>query len=89
MKPIKLDRRMLGFGYYKYSANFKRNDCGQFIKIRTWCWEQWGPSCEFYFFTHMETKPVWTWVADHHNRYRIFFETDRECSWYILNWLNK
>jgi hypothetical protein len=28
-------------------------------------------------------------VADHHNRYRIFFETDRECSWYILNWLNK
>lgn len=89
MKPIKLDKRMMGYGDYKYCVNFLRRDCEKFVNIRIWCWEQWGPSSEYEFFKHMDTKPVWAWLSDHHSRYRIFFETDKECSWFILNWFNR
>lgn len=88
MKPKKLDKRMLGHGEFKYQVAFNRRDCQKFVDIRIWCWEQWGPSCELEFTHTMKHKPTWAWMSDYHDRYRLLFETDKECSWYILNWIN-
>jgi hypothetical protein len=89
MKPKKIDKRMLGHGLFKYQTVFLKREIENFIGIRIWCWEQWGPSSELDFYYLLENKPPWSWVSDNHGRYRILLQSDKECSWYILNWLNK
>jgi len=77
---------MLGYHDYRYSTTFIRNNIEKFLEVREWCWEQWGPSCEYEFVYKKQFKPVWCWISDHHGRYRILLETDKETAWYVLKW---
>ena len=85
MKLKKLDARMNGFGDFKYLAKFrKRADRSQFIAIRNWCWEQWGPSCELELW-NADVNPTWAWVVSEFEM-KIYINSDKEASWYTLKW---
>jgi hypothetical protein len=85
MKLKKLDARMNGYGNFKYVAKFrKRGDREKFIAIRNWCWEQWGPSCELEFWKE-DVNPAWSWAVTEFET-KIYIDSDKEASWYILKW---
>jgi hypothetical protein len=88
MKVKKLDKRMLGYDLFKYQVSFLRRNAEQFVDIRNWCWQQWGPSSELEFVYALHKDPTWAWVSDH-GRYRVLLKSDKEYSWYILKWINK
>lgn len=89
MTPKKIDKRMLGYGMFKYHMSFARREADRFILLRNWCWQQWGPSSEIEFYHLLEDSTAWSWVSDHHARYRIFFQSDKEYAWFMLNWGNQ
>ena len=85
MKLKKLDRRMKGFGDFKYSSKFRRRfDGDRFIEARNWCWETWGPSCELEFWDAGK-NPAWTWVFTEFEM-KIYLTGDKEASWFTLKW---
>jgi hypothetical protein len=89
MRTIKLDKRFNGHRDFKYCAEFvgrKPDVVNQYIDVRTWCWDQWGPSCEldvWHIATNRNLKYCWT-----HDQYntRVFFATEAEFSWFLLKW---
>lgn len=86
VKLSKLDRRMNGYGSFKYVAKMNRNGPGTalFKEIRNWCWEQWGPSCELEL--HKDTdNPLYCWKMDEFEL-RVYLATDKEASWFHLKW---
>lgn len=88
MKVKKLDKRMSGHDLFKYQISFVRRDAAKFVNIRSWCWQQWGPSSELEFVYALEEHPRWAWISDY-GRCRILFQSDKECSWYTLKWINE
>lgn len=85
MKLKKLDARMNGYGDFKYVAKFrKRADKSNFIDIRNWCWETWGPSCELEFWNE-STNPAWAWAVTEFEM-KIYVDSDKEASWFALKW---
>lgn len=86
MKVKKLDRRMKGYGDFSRRVDFFHKDVEQFIAVRKWCWEQWGPSCEIEFYRQQSNKnPSWAWLVDQW-RIRIYLATDKEAQWFHLRW---
>lgn len=85
MKLKKIDRRMNGFGDFQYKVGYLRyHDRYKFIEIRNWCWEQWGPSCEYEFWK-LDINPSWCWIIDR-NELRILLASTKEAQWYSLKW---
>lgn len=93
MKLTKLDRRMTGYGIFKFMVKLHHNvqEINQFIEMRNWCWEQWGPSCEFVFYKNNFAEknpswnPAWCW-ANYEFENRIYLTGDKEGSWFLLKW---
>lgn len=85
----KLDRRMTGYGDFKFMVKFlSQFDLAKFLEIRNWCWEQWGPSYEYYFHNHSKLpnkNPSWCWLINEFDS-RIYFAGDEEASWFLLRW---
>lgn len=79
----KLDRRMNGHGSYEKFVEFGKHNFDNFIEIRNWCWEQWGPSCELEFFKNR--NPSWCWLVDEW-RIRIYLGSNKEVQWFLLKW---
>ena len=102
-RVIKLDRRYNGANHFRWAvdpgpvaltlnryASAKNTD---FIRLRIWCWEQWGPSAELSCATSMRElnqgeQLKWAWDSEdikNHVR-RIFLKGDEELSFFILAW---
>ena len=57
----------------------------EFVKMRQWAWETWGPSCEIAFYDQLEKDYVWS--RDQENDHlRIYLKTEKELSWFLLKW---
>ena len=86
MKTHKLDKRHLGFGVYKFAADFNYKELEKFCEIRAWCWSQWGSSCEVDTVIKVfPNPPVWAWIKDDF-RTKIYFQTEKEFQWFTLKW---
>jgi hypothetical protein len=89
MKLKKIDRRMNGYGKFKYCINFNYVTVQDFCDVRRWCSEQWGASDDFEFLEKIkEPNTVWCWVNDQYTM-RIYIATDKEAQWFILKWGDK
>jgi hypothetical protein len=98
LKLIKLDRRHVGYGTWKYYIDRPKESTlleskRTFFNWRVWCWEQWGPSKEMseydandLFDNEYSSNPRWCWVNDDHGRCRIYFKDDTEVTFFILSW---
>lgn len=84
MKLKKLDRRMKGYGSFKYKIDYPKSKTHDFISARNWCWEQWGPSSELELWDE-SLNPAWCWIISEWE-YKILLASDREAQWYILKW---
>ncbi len=93
MKLKKLDRRMNGYGDFKYAIdfNYKTNNIA-FDDARQWCWETFGASTELDIWElRKDTRnPKWAWDRGQYSKtYRcmIYLATDEEASFFTLKWL--
>ncbi len=88
-KIVKLDGRHKGAGLFDYYVEFstgavpveqRRDD---FVSVRNWCWESWGPAEEL-DFTKWGTDPRWAWWRDEY-RANIYLN-EAELTAYLLKW---
>jgi len=89
MKIKKLTKQYSGGGHFKHIAEFIIKESAEFVAVRRWCWEQWGPSCERDFWYRLppeDKNPKWCWMSDDHGRIRINMLSDAETSWLSLKW---
>lgn len=85
MKLTNIDRRMKGYGDFKYKITYKkRAERLKFVEARNWCWQQWGPSCEFELWD-ASINPSWCWIIDEWEN-RILLASEKEGQWYSLKW---
>ncbi len=85
MKTGKLDRRHKGHDLFRYYAQFGHSEVDEFVKVREWCWQTWGSSCEIEILDRINKKLKWAWVNDQYNT-RLYFETENEYSWFLMKW---
>ena len=93
MKIKLLDKRMNGYGKFKYGVDFTYNWKGtRFDHARTWCWENYGASVELDIWEDLpenERNPLWAWDRGQYNksfRCMIYLATDKEANWFRLRW---
>lgn len=95
MKLTKLDGRMNGYGSFTHYIDFRSVSKRQFIEMRQWCSDTFGPTVELdiwenYEGEHELANPRWTWQRDHFShseRRRIFFATEADASVFAMKWL--
>jgi hypothetical protein len=87
MKTGRLDRRHTGHGNFKFYADFTMSIAEDFVAVREWCWNNFGPSCEMDLWGRMkETRnPKWCWINDDY-KMRLYFADDQVFNWFILRW---
>lgn len=77
-KVTKLDRRMSGYGFYKYHVTpnvFERSKIAELlIELRNWCWATYGPGAELGF---TRRGALWAWDTEYGRR-RIYLKSDAE-----------
>jgi len=83
-EPKQLDKRYTGGYQFHYCIDFYYKQGPLFRKVRDWCWETWGPSCELKFIEQNE-ELKWAWITDTY-RTRIYFKDTSEITWYKLRW---
>ena len=84
MKIKSLDKRFTGGYQFKYCVDFNFRDAPFFIERRNWCWETWGPSCEYKFINN-EDDYAWCWIVDSY-KIRLYFKDDEQMNWFKLRW---
>lgn len=93
MKIKKLDRRMNGYGDFKYAADFTYNWKGtRFDHAREWCWTTFGPSVELDIWHELDRpgdgrNDKWAWDRGQYNktfRCIIYLKGDQEVTWFRL-----
>jgi len=85
MKIKKLDRRMKGFGDFKYKITYrKKTERTKFIDARNWCWTQWDSSSEYELWD-TSVNQHWSWVIDEWET-KILLASDKEAQWFTLKW---
>jgi hypothetical protein len=83
----KIDRRMHGYGTFRYIIEFNTREVEQFHKVREWCWDQWGSSGELKYHKKLAApNPVWAWHTDEYSD-RIYIADDKEYAWFVLRWI--
>ena len=89
-KIVKLDGRHKGHGLFDYFVDFQTASSiprdtrrADFVEMRNWCWEVWGPAQEL-DFTGWGTEPSWAWWRDG-DRASLYFG-EQELSVYLLKW---
>ena len=86
IKLKKLDKRNNGYGEFRFYIEYPQSQFQEFIKVRNWAWEQWGPSCELdFWYKDKSINPAWCWLVDEW-RIRLYFKSDTEAQWFILKW---
>jgi hypothetical protein len=83
IKVGKLDKRHKGHTRFKYYASFRSTNLLDFVKVRNWCWQTWGPSAELDIQGLSNQK--WAWTHNDYNT-RIYLISDTEYQWFVLKW---
>lgn len=90
LKIQKLDKRFAGYLDFQYRVNFvgyRQDRISNFLKIREWCWTNWGPGCERNFCEESIHKPVpWAWHNEGYNDY-IYLKDDALLTHFQLTWM--
>lgn len=90
LKLIKLDGRFDGWQWFSHRAEVLYGDGMRtdYITIRQWCWENFGPSSELkLFYWHPEPKPNWCFFYDRENRGYYIYLTEQARTHFALKWL--
>lgn len=59
-----------------------------FQDLRIWCWNTWGPSCEYRFWSSLpddKKNKHWAWDTENH-KMRIYIASDKEAAWMRIKW---
>lgn len=88
----KTDGRHVGNAIFRYMVLFayKSNEAARYKEIsdiRQWCWEQFGPSCEYHEYVKiveggLEVNNKWCWLDSS----RILLISEKERNWFLLRW---
>lgn len=100
IKLLQLDGRHLGHKVFKYSVKLRYNVDSEedFVKIREWCWNSYGPSRELDLcldprYNQTLGEPIWSWHAPRTSYLnsrpypRIYLATDKEAAIFLLRWV--
>ena len=93
IRITKLDGRYNGHGLFKYLVQTDSRPNMAFgyrgyikidhLSLREWCWQQWGPSCEWGMYHVMQAHECqntdWCWDADDH-KLRILLADDMQAT---------
>jgi hypothetical protein len=93
MKFYKQDARHNHHQLFPYAVSFHFSTEGrtQFLDLRQWCWNTWGPGIETWLhqpFWHSEiTDHSWGWLSDQKSyRLRILFKSPEQFTLAKLKW---
>jgi hypothetical protein len=100
MKIDILDKRHAGHTIFTHRVRIEVKDSSvhgareaEFLKIREWCWEQFGPGCER-DFAHLMPHGVlneyrWAWYIDPNSSYKLYIYLKEETmTLFALKWGN-
>ena len=80
----KMDRRFNGFGTFSHRIEFVgKGYLSQFIRVRNWCMEKFGPSAEISLISSevFVTVPFWAWESEHN---KVIYLRDVAFSQFLL-----
>lgn len=80
MKMTRLDRRHTGHDCFDYQIHL---DVEQFVQVRNWCWETFGPSYELNIVKSND-PPAWCWRSVGYNA--IYLRGDEQATLFQLKW---
>ena len=82
-----LDGRHRGYPEFSHRALIEGpNRFKDFVQIRRWCWETWGPSCER-DFTFYESDVKWAWHVDAFANDKCYiYLNNTELTHFTLKW---
>lgn len=92
-RPLSL--RDKGFGTFEFVATVEYsqgetlfNLIEEFNRIRSWCWETFGSSCERDYYVSLNRAGAtvnehWAWAADASMK-SIYFVSDVDLNWMLL-----
>jgi hypothetical protein len=96
IKIKKLDKRNVGYSYWKYYVQLSvnnKNDRINFCKMCEWCWAHWGPSKEVNSYDNHDlfddvscSNSRWCWQNDSYCT-RIYLRDDSESIAFSLKWI--
>lgn len=104
LEVVRLDKRWTGHRQFRYCINFieytstRNHRLRLFNKIRDWCVESWGMSCErdVYGILAEDLSKVgldtplnahWAWHSDlNTGAFRFYLKTDKEVEFFMLRW---
>lgn len=87
----KMDKRHKGADRFIYMVEWYDNGKTENISLirdmRQWCWEQFGPSCEYYEYDciakgGLYVNPRWCWIASG----RILLANEEDRNWFAMRW---
>jgi hypothetical protein len=85
-----LDNRHKGYPEFSHRALISGpNKFSDFVKIRRWCWETWGPSCERDFTQYeCESDEIkWAWHVDSFSNDKCYiYLVNTELTHFTLKW---
>lgn len=98
MKFIKQNRRNTGNQEFPYAITFENStkELREFIEIRNWVWETFGPGIEYWVYENSSVRntlkefTAWGWINDLHpmRRTRILFKNEQDFVLATLKWKN-
>ena len=93
----KLDGRHKGsslFTHRVFVQGPKLEKCKDFLKLRQWCWETWGPSCEREIYLSLALNNIddrprgWAWhYEDNYTECYIYLTSSQQLEFFTLKWL--
>lgn len=102
-KITKLNKRNTWYQHFSHRVELKRhyNDhklyehTTNFIMLRQWCWDNFGPSVETMYWEQLQVTDQahlannkWAWYVNTHDGYRTFlyFADETALFFFKLNW---
>ena len=104
-KITKLNKRNTWHQFFTHRVEILRTPLGtlrtpgqykvaNFNKVRLWCWDNFGPSCETYQWEQLKATPEaelanneWAWFVNAHDSYRSFiYFNDSALAFFQLEW---
>lgn len=84
-KIVQLDRRFKGYNSFHYYVSIETpvNDrVSEFLEIRKWAWDTFGPGSERDYASYIPDI-LWGWHTEYSNL-RIYFKGPKELNWFKL-----
>ncbi len=102
-KINKLNKRFTWYQHFSHRVEFARHysdrqlheRINNFIMLRQWCWDNFGPSVETMYWEQLKVtdqaelaNDKWAWYVNTHDGYRTFlyFADETALSFFKLNW---